>query len=315
MSKTISEAYVDGKEAATDMIKKYIYDIICAVIIVAVIAASLDAIKLADYSGEDGKIELWNFFISWVPYFMAAMLLNNTLYKKGAFNGKNSLKFIAIVDVYSDIVNNLTGKQIKDLQEFCDKYNDEAVASIQTQILKKEGISFELFENGVLDEEGSVKIPALKTLDKNSLKELAYNKEQIKAVLKAKKVTVKGLTVNMLLSSIDIKDPTNIGKTEKQLNKEQDVRSILVYLLWTIVMTFLGIKDITTWGWAGLIVVIFKVTWVFVKSYMSYFRGFNDMVINLFNHISRKTDILKVYINYVPEKKEVNEELETIIVE
>ena len=43
---------------------------------------------------------------------------------------------------------------------------------------------------------------------------------------------------------------------------------------------------------------------------MSYFNGYDDMTVSVANHITRKTDILKMYLDYVPPVP-VTEEIET----
>jgi hypothetical protein len=73
-------------------------------------------------------------------------------------------------------------------------------------------------------------------------------------------------------------------------------------------MSLIVIKDITTWGWASLIAVLFKVIYMFARSFMSYFSGYDDITVSVANHIARKTDILKMYLNYTPSTK-VSEEI------
>ena len=38
---------------------------------------------------------------------------------------------------------------------------------------------------------------------------------------------------------------------------------------------------------------------------MSYFQGYNDITVSLTNHIARKIDILKMYLKYEPDGKEI----------
>lgn len=267
-------------------IKKSIYDWICVIIIIAVIAASLDMIGLVNFSTNDFWKELINFTIQWVPYFMATILLSNTLYKKGVFVGKRTESFENNNKIYGDIVNSLTGEQIKNLDIFCQEYNTNTLKTVQTDILKKEGITYEDFES------------TLKTYNVEKLKSLNYNKLQIKSIKRAKNIKIKGLSTNSLLSSMNIKDPTDIGKNEIELARKRNITYILTYMLSTLLMSLLAIKDISSWGWNGIILVIFKVIYTFAKSYMSYFQGYNDITVDLSNHIARKIDVLKMFINY-----------------
>lgn len=280
------------KIGASQGIKKHIFDWISAIIIVALIAACMDVFSLIDFK----TIDLLEFFISWFPYFAAAILLHNNLYKKGVFVAKGTEKFIKTIEAYSDIANSLSGEQIKKLYPFCDKYNEDVKKSMQTQTLRKEGVTFEEFEYGTKE------LPALKTCNRKFLIEKGYNKAQIKAIKTAKNLHVHGINVSILLSSINVKDVTRIGDDEKTLQTKQIISSTLHYASSTLLLSVMAVKDISEWGWMGLILTIFKVMYLFAGSYMSYFKGYDNITMSLVNHFSRKIDILKMYLDYKPEE-------------
>lgn len=280
------------KIGASQGIKKHIFDWVSAIIIVALIAACMDVFSLIDFK----TIDLLEFFISWFPYFAAAILLHNNLYKKGVFVAKGTEKFIKTIEAYSDIANSLSGEQIKKLYPFCDKYNEDVKKSMQTQTLRKEGVTFEEFEYGTKE------LPALKTCNRKFLIKKGYNKAQIKAVKTAKNLHVHGINVSILLSSINVKDVTRIGDDEKTLQTKQIISSTLRYASSTLLLSIMAVKDISEWGWMGLILTIFKVMYLFAGSYMSYFKGYDNITISLVNHFSRKIDILKMYLDYKPEE-------------
>lgn len=273
-------------------IKKHIFDWVSAIIIVALIAACMDVFSLIDFK----TIDLLEFFISWFPYFAAAILLHNNLYKKGVYVAKGTEKFIKTIEAYSDIANSLSGEQIKKLYPFCDKYNEDVKKSMQTQTLRKEGVTFEEFEYGTKE------LPALKTCNRKFLIKKGYNKAQIKAIKTAKNLHVHGINVSILLSSINVKDVTRIGDDEKTLQTKQIISSTLRYASSTLLLSIMAVKDISEWGWMGLILTIFKVMYLFAGSYMSYFKGYDNITISLVNHFSRKIDILKMYLDYKPEE-------------
>lgn len=280
------------KIGASQGIKKHIFDWVSAIIIVALIAACMDVFSLIDFK----TIDLLEFFISWFPYFAAAILLHNNLYKKGVYVAKGTEKFIKTIEAYSDIANSLSGEQIKKLYPFCDKYNEDVKKSMQTQTLRKEGVTFEEFEYGTKE------LPPLKTCSKKFLIEKGYNKAQIKAIKTAKNLHVHGINVSILLSSINVKDVTRIGDDEKTLQTKQIISSTLRYASSTLLLSIMAVKDISEWGWMGLILTIFKVMYLFAGSYMSYFKGYDNITISLVNHFSRKIDILKMYLDYKPEE-------------
>lgn len=280
------------KIGASQGIKKHIFDWVSAIIIVALIAACMDVFSLIDFK----TIDLLEFFISWFPYFAAAILLHNNLYKKGVYVAKGTEKFIKTIEAYSDIANSLSGEQIKKLYPFCDKYNEDVKKSMQTQTLRKEGVTFEEFEYGTKE------LPALKTCNRKFLIKKGYNKAQIKAIKTAKNLHVHGINVSILLSSINVKDVTRIGDDEKTLQTKQMISSTLRYASSTLLLSIMAVKDISEWGWMGLILTIFKVMYLFAGSYMSYFKGYDNITMSLVNHFSRKIDILKMYLDYKPEE-------------
>lgn len=303
MNNKIEEIVKDTTSKISSDIKKSVYDWICAIIIIAVVAASLDIIGLIDLTGENAWNRITNFVMQWIPYFMATILLNNTLYKKGVFVGKRTTVFVNNAKTYSELVNDLTGEQIKKLDAFCEDYNETSLKNLQTNILKKEALTYNDFDNKFSID--GVTYNPLKIWTDEELENSKYTKSQIKAIKKAKNVKIKGLTSNSLLSSMNVKDPTDIGQNEKELARKRSLSSTLIYVVSTILMSLLAIKNIADWGWSGLIIVLFKVLYTFAKSYMSYFQGYNDMTVDLTNHIARKTDILKMFLNYKPESKEI----------
>ena len=101
----IEEAVRNTSSKISSDIKQSIYDWICAIIIIAVVAASLDMIGVIDLTGENAWQQIADFVIQWIPYFMATILLNNTLYKKGVFVGKRTTRFIDNTTAYSELVN------------------------------------------------------------------------------------------------------------------------------------------------------------------------------------------------------------------
>ena len=284
----------EGKFKLQDGIRKHIFDWIAAIILVALIATSLDVFGLIDFR----KISVIEFFISWFPYFVAAMLLQTDLYKKGIFVGKATDKFKTVIRSYSELANSLSGKQINGLYEFCDKYNDTARQSMQKQILRKEGLAFDDFDIGAtksVDDVDVVETP-LKIRTKSVLKQQGFTKRQIQSIYAAKRVKIKGINVNVLLSSNDAVDVTNIGSDEKELQVRQIFTSAIKYLFTTFLLSLIAIKHVENWGWIGLVLIIFKVAYLFAGSYMSYFKGYDNVTIDLITHFTRKMDILKMYL-------------------
>jgi hypothetical protein len=304
MKKSVEDIIQHGRSQTMKELKKSAFDFIAIAIVAALVLASLDVFNLVDLN----TMNIGDFVVSWVPYFLATILLTLDLYKKGVFVGKSTDKFQLIVKSYSDLVDSLSGKQIRDLGPFCEKYNENALIDLRTFILKEDAISYDDF-NSAFTVNGKTYAP-LKTWTKEELTNAKYTKAQIKAIKDAKKAKVKGINVNILLSNVNISDPTDIGRGEIELEKRILVSSVIKYLVSTMLMSLIVIKDITVWGWASLIGVLFKVIYMFARSFMSYFDGYDDITVSVANHITRKTDILKMYLDYIPPVT-VTEETET----
>lgn len=271
-------------ETGKAQIKRYIYDLVSCGIILAIIAASLNAFGFNDFS--DGNIwkETGDFFVDWVPYFIASVLLHSTMYEKGTFTGKQTGSYIDMANAYSKIVNSLTGDELDKLDDFCTEYDEKALKDLQTKILKRSGISYENFVNKYLN------------MSNKDIKKTCI-KEHYKTIIKAKNCKIKGINANKLLSQSEADDVTDIGNTERELAKRYKVSSTIKVLITTLCTALVVAKDIAEWGWSGLIIVVFKVLFVFGRSYMGYFTGYKDITVDVVSSLGRKCDILKMFIN------------------
>ena len=278
------EKYIENKIAMSNKIKNKIFDIIAVGVLLAAIAINLGALEWKDVN----KDNIVNLLAEFVPLLLTSMLLTSNYYQKGVFFGKNSSSFIAVSDAYSDLVTSLNGDEISNIADFCVEYNDNALQKIQEPILKRIGISFKLYN------EGNEETKPLKVLSRRQLSKM-YNKHIVDAIIKCNKIKIKGIKVNNLLGNEDIDDISDLGKTETQLRVKHNWVSALTYTVSTAFMTVVAVKDILAWGWASIALLIFKLLFIFFRSYMSYFEGFNNVTISLNNQLARKTDILKQF--------------------
>lgn len=285
----VEKQYTDGTQKLNRGIKRYIFDIIAAVIILAIIAATLHIFDVYDMSNPE---EIKSFFVDWVPYFLASILLNGDLYEKGIFVGKSVKEYIDAKHAYSEKVSTIDGHKLSKVTDFCIYYNTESLISLRKAILKEQGLSYEQFDKEYKTKDATY--PGLKTWTEEKLKS-ELTSEQVDAVLQAKKVKVKGINTNLLLGNEDVNDPTNIGLTEKQLTMRRNIWITIRYLFMTGLMSVLFIKDITKWRWGGLLEVLFKLTFVVARALMSYLKGYTDTVVHHTNHLIRKTDILQIF--------------------
>lgn len=301
---TVEDKLQQGRLKAADGIRKHIFDWVAAIILIALVASSLGLFGLVDFN----TTNFAEFLVSWFPYFAAAILLHADLYKKGVFVAKGTTKFQRIIESYSKTANSLSGPQIKGLYDFCENYNEKAKQTIQRRILRNEGLSFDDFDIGSKDVESQFK--PLKTLTKKELFAKGYSKRQVRSIYEARRVKVKGINVNVLLSSLAVDDITNIGDDEQSLQMKQTITSTLKYMFTTLALSIVAIENIANWGWLGFILTLFKVAYLFAGCYMSYFKGYDDVTIRLINHFTRKNDILKTYLDVSSDVKGLENDLQ-----
>lgn len=274
---TKEERVTQLTENGKDMFKKSIYDILSITIILAIIITSLDVFGVKDININT----IPNLFVEWVPFFLAAILLNSNLYEKGKYVAKNTQVYKLAIKDYSTKASALTGEKLKYFPEFCNNKNNEVRRNMQEQLLRTICFTYEDYEKA-------------SKLTKKELQEL-YDEETVRIILKAKNVTIVGYKLNLILGNYNTGDETDLGPTEEELSKRYKFRNTVFNICYTVIMTLLGIKDIMEWGWSGILIVLFKAAYTFARAYTSYFKGYNDIVIKLVNQIIRKSDIFKEY--------------------
>lgn len=297
----VEQTYTEGSQQLKEGIKRYIYDIIAAVIILAIIAATLHIFDVYDLSNGD---DLKSFFVDWVPYFLASVLLNGDLYEKGIFVGKAVKDYLDARKAYSEAVGKIDGHKLSKVTEFCIDYNEESLINVRKAILKEQGLSYEQFDKEYKTKDET--FPGLKTWTDEQL-EKYLTAEQIEIVKRAKKAKIKGINTNLLLGNEDVADPSNIGMTEKEMTTWHNIKTTIIYLFITGLMSVVFVKDITKWQWGGIFEVIFKLTFVFARALMSYLKGYKDTVIHHTNHLIRKKDILDIFEVWYDSKYGKNE--------
>ena len=291
MPDAFAEKVKDSKIKLQQGIRSRMFDIIAALVVITLIALSLGIIERRVITLD----EIGNIVVECIPFFMAAMLLNDNFYKKGIYVGKTASSFLDASKSYSDIVANLTGEQIDNIDIFCKGFNAKAMARIQETYLKRASISFDRFDNGYTNSATGEFIEPIKVWSKSKIVK-TYGKERSRWILRAKNVKIKGLHSNTLLGTNDAEDVTDVGRTEVQLLKKKAWSSVMTYFVATLIMSLIAVKDIEEWGWFGIALVVFKCVFILCRSYMAYYDGYNDVTIHLVHHTNRKIDILKQFL-------------------
>lgn len=285
LAKIVQEKSIDGKS----ILKSHIFDVIGVTIIAILIFVSLGVLQLRDLTWR----EFFNIVVEFIPFYLASLLLNNNFYTKGSFSGKSTDKYLKAVEYYSGQVNNLTGKQLDCLSDFCEEFNDKALAQIQRRILKAASVSYEMFDEYWEDKNGNLQEP-VRTYSKETLIS-RFGKERAKIIQQAKKLTVKGLNPNILLGTNSVEDVTDVGKGESQVAKTRKITWAFTMAISTAALAVIAVKNIADWGWVGIALVIFKCVYILCRSYTSFFTGYNDITIHIVNHLNCKSDKLKQF--------------------
>ena len=275
----------EGKQNIVSFIKNKVFDFIGGAILVALSALMLNVLEGRPFTMET----LTQVLAELLPFYICAMLLSLNYYKKGSYNGKSTQKFLDVVERYSDITDALTGNEIRYLREYCKEYNDEELKNLQIAILSVEGIKYEDFIE--FRKLGYWKLRKTK------------GKLFAKAIHNAKKVSVSGINSNILLGNRKSADGTDLGPSESQMLAGRGLWYGAGYIFTIGFFVFLTVKNITQWDWKELLFELAKVIYIFVRSYMRYFEGYEDITIKLANSINRKADILKSYRAWFKENK------------
>lgn len=289
----VAEQVTSAKVRTAEFVKSRMFDVIAVIIVISMLALSLGALELREISWN----EIANILLETLPFYFATILLNNNYYMKGTYAGKLTKAFKAIVTQYSNKVNHLTGLQIRALPDFCDEYNHSTLRKIQSGILRNEALTYEEFDESYVDSAGDH--GPLRALSKSELIHLLGD-ERASAVMAAKKVKIKGINANALLGSSFTIDATDLGPNERELASKRQRRSAVSSFVAIFILMLIGVRDVTTWGWVGAVLITFKLLYIVARSYMKYFEGYQDITMSLANHISRKTDIIKEFESVTP---------------
>lgn len=283
-----NEINTNNKDLAKTL-KSKAFDLIGLGLVVAVALVSLGVIELRKITPKD----IINIFLEAIPFYIGSVTLAMNYYRKGVYAGKSDKMFIANVEKYSNKVNKMNGKQLEYLNDFCCEYNDKAVRMAQENLLRSVAIRYDKFNEGSIDGDGH-EIPPLKRLSKEELV-TRYNARVAEFVIKAQNVTVKGINTSILLGNFYDWDITNLGPNEKELSDQRRKQYAASNAVSIFLLSLMAVKNIMEWGWIGFVLVVFKLIWILCNAYMKYFEGYDDIVVRIANHLSRKTDILKQY--------------------
>ena len=277
---------LEGKNKTSNFIKNKIFDVIAVGIMMAMTALSLGVVELR----EVGLRDVFNMFLECVPFYLAATMLTLNYYTKGAFLGKTTAVYLNTSKMYSQAVDSLTGEQMNCIPSFCTYYNDRVLKNKKEALLRTVAITWKCYDEGINGEK------PIKILSNKEIKR-KYGKETLKVIKECKRLKIKGVYSNILLGNSTSDDDTDLGETEKQLTVLRTGKCAITYAVSILFMSLIAVKDVLQWGWMGAFLTLFKVLYIACSSYMKYFVGYQDITVNIVNHMNRKMDVLKEF-NY-----------------
>ena len=85
------------------------------------------------------------------------------------------------------------------------------------------------------------------------------NPNQVVEQIISKNPQAQVLFNQMKQSGMSIKDFT------LQFAKQNNIRNVIKLFVCMFLLSFITFKDVATWGWAGAVLVFFKMMWIFTK--------------------------------------------------
>ena len=276
---SLDERYLQMKQDAKDITSRFIYWIFVVLVIVVMVFIQLSVLEF------NKNVQWLDILVSAAPMLICTLLLDRIMYTNGTARGKATTKYVSMVAEYSDILAEIDGDKLLALPDFCTEYTQNAQSDLQRNLLKPACITYEAFA------EGDTPIRTLS--NKQLIKK--YGLERARHIIKAKKAHVKGLYDYELTTENNLRDRTDVGHGERYNTVKQTISKALGYVVSTVCLAFIGVKDVSAWGWAGVGLLLLKIGFTLLSTFLSRNQGYTDIVLSLINHYARKIDILKQF--------------------
>lgn len=279
--------YNDFLTNTKSAVASWIYYIFAGAVIVVMIFLQLGGLEF------NQDIKWHDILVDAIPLFVASILLDRIFYYNGVTKGKKTINYFSSVSEFSALAN-LTGEEMDALGDFCLEFNESALKNKRKSILSQSAISIEQFDS-------ELKIMPNKEIIAK------FGKERSKWIIKAKKTKIKGLTSNSLTSEQKVVDDTDTGLGERDYATIQTTRKVFSYAFSFVLFACITVKDIATWGWVGLGILLFKIIFTLGCSILSQARGYQDITVCVVAHYNRKSDILKQFKAWFGNEKDIDQ--------
>lgn len=228
--------------------------------------------------------------ISFLIGFVIKILLNN----QGLGNGEKSDNFQNARNFYLKILDEVAPIQHY-LPRYCELENEKTLKRVQTAILRKENLKYDLFINNEYD---------LNKLDK----------KQVKAIYKARSVVINAITDAVLLSDCQLNLDTgkDLSVSKKNYLKSSNAKTLIIMLLVALLFGYYGIDPTKGFNWSGAIWSAIQVALYLALGAMQYFQGFSFMADTYKTALVRKSNHLERFKNMYNENPNLFKEEEIV---
>ena len=287
------KAYSDLKNKGQNMLKKWVFDLVAIIIIAASFLLEFGSLAPNDF-------DLWRWAGDTAVFFFCAMSLSSVYYAKGTYKAEGADEYRAAVAAYSQAAT-IRGEDRSRLPVFCKSYTENALKDMQDAILSRACVSVAEFYEPRSDGK-----PPIATMDKPALI-AEFGRERTHIILHAKRVHVKGLTAESLMSDRDAHDPTAM-RTRKGMKERYSAKNAVMYIFMGIFAAWFGLRLANDFTIAAFAWFFFRIATMIVRSLFAYLTGFEDIATHWRDTLIQKTDILNEFDAWLKSAEKVREE-------
>lgn len=213
--------------------------------------------------------------ISFLIGYVIKALLNN----QGIANGEKSENFINARNFYLKLLDETSNIQHY-LQNYCDLENEKTLKRVQTAILRKHNLKYDLFINNEYD---------LSKLDK----------KQIKAIYKAREVNIHLINDAILLSDSQLNLDTgkDLSVSKKSYIKSSNLKTAIIMILFALIIGYYGVDPTKGFNWSGALWSAIQIAIYLSLGAMQYFSGYTFMADTYRTALVRKSNHLERFKN------------------
>lgn len=268
---------IESKHQAGEFFKKYLIDLVVAVILVIYIAKTIATIDVADKT-------VWEILADGAMAFVFATAVSELLAKQGVMRGESHPLYRATMCAYGEIVEKMT-PYIEHLEDWCKERNARNVDSAQQSILNEYGISLERYRKGIENP----------------------SKTQREAIRKVRALKVHKYTVAELMGELNrTRETYGLGMTKQEYLRRKSYSGIIITLVCSVIFGYYTLRLASGFSVGGLIWACVQVGFFLIKGITSYVQAYMFTTDAHRNRIILKSNLLYEFYNQETKKEKEN---------